>query len=274
MAHPFEAEDMFIVGAPHKYVMFQDKCIDPLYECLPDYDAVMIILKGRGFNLDFSQEEWYTGLLDHDFNKATGLSYSTLKEKKIMSILPDAMTNEQGNYVIGTGGFYYTPSGRAEFYLEDPQPRAATDHTIDQDIERLPRWEPPLEVWSESDAGAKYPLTYFQMHLKWRAHTQFAASQWLRELDPEPLVYLNSLDAEARLIQEGDIVRVFNDRGDVIIKARLDESMRPGTCCIPKGWRTCSYIAGHYNNLTTDVYHPFIVGNIFTDARVEVEKHV
>jgi len=42
-------------------------------------------------------------------------------------------------------------------------------------------------------------------------------------------VRLNSIDAEARGIKSGDLVRAFNDRGSVIVCAQVGERVQPGT---------------------------------------------
>jgi anaerobic dimethyl sulfoxide reductase subunit A len=48
-------------------------------------------------------------------------------------------------------------------------------------------------------------------------------------------VSINLVDAQARGIKGGDRVRVFNDRGEMIISARLTERIMPGVVDIPQG---------------------------------------
>ena len=43
------------------------------------------------------------------------------------------------------------------------------------------------------------------------------------------IIRLNSEDAEARGVAHGDLVRAFNDRGEVILAAYVTERVRPGT---------------------------------------------
>jgi len=57
-------------------------------------------------------------------------------------------------------------------------------------------------------------------HFKTRANNQFGNIPWLRELAPQE-VWISSVDAGARGIGNGDMVRVFNDRGEVLIGARV-----------------------------------------------------
>ncbi len=46
---------------------------------------------------------------------------------------------------------------------------------------------------------------------------------------------INSADARVRGIKDGDMVRVFNDRGQMIIPARVTERIMPGVVDIPEG---------------------------------------
>ncbi len=59
-------------------------------------------------------------------------------------------------------------------------------------------------------------------------------NSWLKELIPQA-VQINTGDAANRGIADGDVVRVFNDRGQVAILARVTERIMPGVVDIPEG---------------------------------------
>lgn len=90
---------------------------------------------------------------------------------------------------------------------------------------------------------------------------------------PELRLTLHPADAESRNIVDGDEVRVFNELGEVICRARVSERIRPGVVILPKGaWRKASK-----NGLTATALCPAEVNEVaggacFNDARVEVEK--
>jgi len=81
---------------------------------------------------------------------------------------------------------------------------------------------------------AKYPLQLITTHFKRRTHTQFDRVPWLRELMPQA-VSINPTDAVARGINDGDEVRVFNDRGQVVIPVKVTERIMPGVVDLPQG---------------------------------------
>ena len=90
---------------------------------------------------------------------------------------------------------------------------------------------------------------------------------------PEIAVSLNAVDAAARDITDGDVVRVFNVLGEIELVARIDGVARPGVVSIPKGlWRR------HFGNgNTSNVLIPRGVNDLaggacFNDARVEIER--
>ena len=88
---------------------------------------------------------------------------------------------------------------------------------------------------------------------------------------------MNTIDAEARGIQSGDVVRVFNDRGAVKIKAMVHEGIRPGIVNVNQGWWPEDFIEGSHQELTHSVvnkaqevlYEP---NSALYDVLVEVEK--
>src|SRR5262249_25948138 len=58
---------------------------------------------------------------------------------------------------------------------------------------------------------------------------------------PELRVTMNPRDAASRGVGDGDRVRVYNELGEVVCRAELDERIRPGVVSIPKGaWRRSS----------------------------------
>ena len=78
------------------------------------------------------------------------------------------------------------------------------------------------------------PKQLITIHHKTRAHSCFEGNPWLRELDPQRL-WLSAGDARARGIGNGDEVRVFNDRGETVIRARVTERIMPGVVALGEG---------------------------------------
>lgn len=120
-----------------------------------------------------------------------------------------------------------TPSGKMEIYSQ----RLAEMN--DPGIPPIPKY---LETWeSRRDPLAeKYPLQLITTHITRRAHSQYDNIPWLRELQ-EQAVIISSSDALERGINDGDMARVFNARGEMIIPVRVSERIMPGVVDIPQG---------------------------------------
>ena len=99
-----------------------------------------------------------------------------------------------------------------------------------------------------------YPLLVLSNHGRWRTHAQADDIPWSKEAltgkvkgfdgyHYEPC-WINPSDAAARGIKQGDIVRVFNERGSVLCGALVFERVMPGAVSIDHGARTDFIVPG------------------------------
>lgn len=119
-----------------------------------------------------------------------------------------------------------------------------------------------IEPWEGPDdpLAARYPLQLITVHVKSRAHSCFANNPWLAGIEPQSL-WISTPDARRRGIADGDIVRVFNDRGETIVPATVTERIMPGVVAMGEGaWYQPDHLgrdrAGSVNILTRDTYSP------------------
>jgi len=153
---------------------------------------------------------------------------------------------------------FRTPSGKIELYSQ------AWAEMNAPGLAPIPKY---VEYWEgrNDPLAKKYPLQLINTHFKRRALSQFDNIPWLRELMPQA-IWINSRDALARGIRDGEMVRVFNDRGEMIIQAKVTERIMPGVVDVPHGaWYDPDEKGvdrgGCVNVLTSDTYSP---GGSFT----------
>ena len=99
---------------------------------------------------------------------------------------------------------------------------------------------------------------------------------WLEEAFPQR-VFINPIDAANRGIENGNLVRVFNDRGEMRIPCRVTARILPGVIAIPQGaWWTPTEqgvdMRGSINVLTSERWTPLAYGNAQHTAMAEVKR--
>lgn len=82
-------------------------------------------------------------------------------------------------------------------------------------------------------------------------------------------------DAAARDLSTGDVVRIFNDDGEIHCAVTINADVRPGVVSLPKGlWCRSTMNGSTANALVPDELTDLGAGACFNDARVEVTRVV
>jgi molybdopterin-containing oxidoreductase family molybdopterin binding subunit len=250
-SHWMERED--VTGTwTHPHVRYREPAHDPLWEAKSDHWMLVRLAErlGYGEHFDRDRETTIRKILDAEDR----FTFEELREKG--SIYID--TPE----VIWQGEFN-TPSGRLEIYDEDAPSEGDTSLEVPVPMES--------RTAEDHELAEEYPLTFLQKHSRWRIHSQFGRMPSLRQVEPEPVADIHPSDAEERGIDDGEYVRVYNDRGEVVVKARYNEGYRPGMVNINQGWWEDDYVRGHHNDLTHTDVSDAIENFAFYDTRVDVE---
>jgi DmsA/YnfE family anaerobic dimethyl sulfoxide reductase A subunit len=121
-----------------------------------------------------------------------------------------------------------------------------------------------------------YPLQLIGHHHKQRTHSSYGNNPWLQEVAPHSL-WINPLDADARGINHGDMVRVFNEIGETMVRAKVTPRIMPGVLSLPQGaWyqpdKDNIDKNGCINTLTSQRSSPLAKGNPQHTNLVQVEK--
>ncbi len=215
---------LFGVGTP--FYGFGNKVIEPVGECKSHLDIARELATHMGIT-DFG-DETEDELLRKEVAESEIPDYETFKKKGIYRIdLSKPYVAFKKQMENPADSPFLTPSGKIEIYSQN---------LANVNDPKIPPVAKYIETWeSRNDPLAKkYPLQLITTHFKRRAHGQFDNVPWLRELE-EQAIQINPVDAQARSIRGGDKVRVFNDRGEMIICARVTERIMPGVVDIPQG---------------------------------------
>ena len=159
---------------------------------------------------------------------------------------------------FANGGFP-TPSGRCEFFSA----RLAA-----QGMDGLPDHLPNHELAGTSSA---YPLAMISPPARNFLNSSFVNVQSLRDIEGEPLLEINADDALSRGIETGQMVRVFNDRGEYHCKVKVSPRARPGVVNgLGIWWRKLGPMGTNVNEVTSQQLTDMGRGPVFYDCLVEV----
>lgn len=248
----------------HDGNFLMQKAVEPLGECRTDMDVFRALADKMGFPELYSKtdEEYLRTFLGSEESVANGTSYDDYKE---VGYIPE--------YKNGSvAGVERNATGRSQFYLQKVIPRDYYGQTFELK-DRIPYYEKAAEAFPGNPLEKKYPLHGISRHLNYNAHGLFNGIAWLDELRGEPYVEIHADAAAARGIKQGDTVRVFNDRGYVVLKALVTQGIRPDTVLLPHGPEQEDYIDGHAQSLTLLVLDPVTSNNNYNDLLCEVELY-
>ena len=247
----FEQAD--IVGSYwNPYAQYKPRIVDPPGEVLPESEIYWRLVQimgldntATGIPAPSDYDNWLTEHISH----TPGFLRDELMQRPV---IPDQ--NEHPAY--GNMKFE-TPSGKIELWSD----RAAKLWGVNP----LPAYEPL------NDFGEEHlPLRLMTPNIASRIHSQFGNLQVIRSVAEEPAWEISVADARSRGLRSGDMIRVFNSRGEVRGRVRVTARVRNGSLVFPNGiWMS---EGGGVNMLIapseTDMGH----GAAFHNTRVDMEK--
>jgi anaerobic dimethyl sulfoxide reductase subunit A len=213
------------------YFTFMNRALEPLGECKSDFDIVNDLAERLGikdFN-PYTEEEWLKMFVEHNPEYQMHIKdYDKFREDGIHRVKlnePIVAFKEQIDDIENNP--FPTPSGKIEIFSQ----RVADLNKPDT---------PPIPKYMRTPEDrndplfATYPLQLITPHPKNRVHSELYMVPWLQEVE-EHRAWINPVDAEPRGIKDGDEISVFNDRGEVAIKAWITERIIPGVVSIFEG---------------------------------------
>lgn len=121
---------------------------------------------------------------------------------------------------------------------------------------------------------AEYPisLTTGRIRDQWHTMTKTGNVPSLMQHVPTPALQLHPDDAQARDIDEEDLVEVLSRRGKVLVPVQINHDIRSGVVFLPMHWGEMTARGGRANNLTQAVVDPVSKEPEFKHCAVQVSK--
>jgi anaerobic selenocysteine-containing dehydrogenase len=291
----------------HYYLQLSNQAIAPLGECRPNVEVFRALAERMGFQDDCFRESvddmidlaldrpnggaenpWLKGITRERLQRepfvrlnfaasASGLSASgENSNEELRSAEPSSARPRRANAPVPTQavlvqathepflpfahGNFRTPSGKALLYNEALKA---------QGLDPVAEFTPP----SESRHGHKngFPLELLARKSDNFLNSSFANVPSVQEMEEPGLLEMDPSDARARGISNGDRVRVFNHRGEVFLKARVDGAVQPGVVSARLNWAKHTPGFQSINALTSEKLADMGNSATFYSVLVEVE---
>jgi molybdopterin guanine dinucleotide-containing S/N-oxide reductase-like protein len=257
----------------HYYLQMSDQAIEPLGECRSNVELFRALAARMGFTdecFSDSIDEMIDGALTSKNPWLEGITRKRLqREGHVRLNFAASHDSSNGNnksvsapFLPFAQGNFRTPSGKAELYSE-----AMKALGLDPVVE----FTPPAESRNGTDK-ATYPLELLARKADNFLNSTFTNQPSVQEMEEVDLLEIHSADARARRIADGSTVRVYNHRGEIFLKARVDGAVQPGVVSAKLNWAKLSPGLRNINVLTSEKLSDLGNSATFYSVLVEVES--
>ncbi|OLS41394.1 molybdopterin-dependent oxidoreductase [Bacillus sp. MRMR6] len=247
----FEEEDFYFSSMYHHYVNYGPKLVSAPGEARSDLWIWTKLAEKLGFGneFNFTREQW----MEQSFSSlaAKGLTLEMLKEKGTLELPVERVPWQEHKFK--------TPSGKFEFTSQLGKQKG-NDGMLKLSV-------PEESVWSNPALAEKYPYSLLTIHPLRSNHSQ---NYHLLPSKPQLKVEVAKNIADRLKLEQGDEVRVWNDRGEVRGYTTILSKAHPNTINIDEGiWKE---FGGSVNNLTASSKSDNDLGSTLYDCLVNLEK--
>jgi molybdopterin guanine dinucleotide-containing S/N-oxide reductase-like protein len=253
----------------HYYLQMSNQAIEPVGECRSNVEVFKSLAERMGFEDECfrqSVNEMIDVALDSDNPWLRGLDRERLESQGQVRLnfgteFSDRSSQLSDFFLPFAEGHFQTPSGKAELYSESLKGLG-----LDPVIEFVP----PAESRHSEDARL-FPLELLARKADNFLNTTFSNLPTIQAMEEIGLLEMNSVDASKRGIRDGEMVRVFNRRGEIILKARVDGVVEKGVVSAKLYWPKLSPGNRNINVLTSEKLTDLGNSATFYSVLVEVE---
>jgi anaerobic selenocysteine-containing dehydrogenase len=247
----------------HLSLQLNEPVIEPLGESRPNIDTFNTLAKAMEFKdkcFDETSIDIINEALEVDSQYLKGITLERLRKEGVIRLnIPDEFHMPYKDLI------FPTQSGKIEFYSK----KMRTDG-----YDPLPAHIPIKEGPSTSpQLYEKYPITLLTPSAKSFLNSNFANIPNSRTEEERPALEINVNDAKKRKIKTGDLVRVFNGRGECTLWVSVGDDVKEGVA-VNKGiwWNRLSPGNSNSNQTTPDRLADMGGGSTYNTNLVQIER--
>jgi len=285
----FEHKDLQ-KGYGHYYLQVSNQAIAPLGECRSNVEVFRALALRMGFEEDCfretvdqmidtaleSKDPWLSGITRERLEQGQVRfnfenSASDADATDLRSVGPGSLDFARDGRRPGptqplpflpfAQGNFRTLSGKAELYSEALKA---------QGLDPVADFTPPSES-RHGGQGKALPLELLARKADNFLNSTFSNLPSVQEMEEPGMLEISADDARSRGIADGDKVRVFNRRGDILLRARVDGKVQPGVVSASLNWAKLTPGFQSINSLTSEKLTDMGNSATFYSVLVEVE---
>lgn len=270
-----EMEDM-ILSWGHLYLTYNEKCVESPGEALPNNEIFRRLAARMGYqedNFKWSDSECLENYVDWDSPACEGIDLNYLREHGFARLnvgtKDDRAPHKAGNFPTPTGKCHFMVEGATNF-VAPPFRQMYEGFQPGEPIDDLPDYVPSRETPSTNPGLAeKYPLNIISPKSHGFLNSCYGNIDEKIKGQGDQFVLISPVDADRRNIQNGDTVKVFNDRGGFEGKAQITDDVSAGIVVATLGyWRQLN--KGTVNCVSSAEFVDMGHAPTFTDNLVQV----
>ncbi len=251
----------------HLTLQYNTPAIDPLGEARSNWDVMRTLAQAMNFQENWLQDDADTvirEIVETTTAQNSRLDGITLERLKVEGALP--LNIPEDERVPFANGIFRTPSGKVEFY---------SAQAVEKGYDPVPDWQPEVETTLKrrrATPSSNEPLPLLCPAAHHFISSTFGNQERMIRKECAPTLQIHPLDAEARNIRSGQLVRVSNERGWCRLVAEVTEDVRSGVLATTTvWWPQVSPDQRNVNWTTSDRLADFNGGSTFYTNVVSVE---
>jgi anaerobic selenocysteine-containing dehydrogenase len=252
----------------HYYLQMSNQAIAPLGECRANTDVFRALAARMGLEDDClrdSDDAMIDQALDSPNPWLEGITRARLEEEGNIrlnfSAKSDPMTGTPEPFLPFAHGNFRTPGGKALLYNEALE---------EQGLDPVASFIPPDES-RHTEMAKSFPLELLARKADNFLNSTFTNLPSVQAMEETGLLEMNSADANRRGIRDGDRVKVFNQRGEIELQAKVDGAVSPGVVAAKLNWAKLTPGNRNINVLTSEKLTDLGNSATFYSVLVEVE---
>ena len=246
----------------HYYLQVSQQAMEPLGECVSNVELFRRLAERFGFTEECfreTEDQMIDAALDSKHPWLNGITRERLENE------PQARLNfgNDAPFLPFANGSFFTASGKALLFNEA---------LVQQGLDPVASFIPPHESRNNSGNGnARYPFELLSRKADNFLNSTFANLAGTRAMENPALLEIHPEDAKAKQISDGQAVRVFNDRGEIRLTAKVTDAVQPRVLGARLDWAKHNASGVNINVLTSERLTDMGGGPTFYSVLVDVQ---